>query len=77
MCLRKPTSLDSQGVLPRRLRLNDSMGTYVVAQLIKTMTKKRIQVDSAKVLVMGLAFKENCPDLRNTGHASSRHHRGA
>jgi UDP-N-acetyl-D-galactosamine dehydrogenase len=47
-------------------RLNDSMGTYVVAQLVKAMTKKRIQVDGAKVLVMGLAFKENCPDLRNT-----------
>jgi UDP-N-acetyl-D-galactosamine dehydrogenase len=47
-------------------RLNDSMGTYVVAQLVKAMTKKRIQVEGAKVLVMGLAFKENCPDLRNT-----------
>lgn len=47
-------------------RLNDSMGAYVVAQLVKAMTKRRIQVDSAKVLVMGLTFKENCPDLRNT-----------
>jgi UDP-N-acetyl-D-galactosamine dehydrogenase len=47
-------------------RLNDSMGAYVVAQLIKAMTKKRIQVEGAKVLVMGLTFKENCPDLRNT-----------
>ena len=47
-------------------RLNDSMGGYVVAQLVKAMTKKRIQVDGAKVLVMGLTFKENCPDLRNT-----------
>ncbi len=47
-------------------RLNDSMGSYVVAQLIKLMTKRRIQVEGAKVLVMGLAFKENCPDLRNT-----------
>ena len=47
-------------------RLNDSMGVYIVSQLIKAMTKKRIQVDGAKVLVMGLAFKENCPDLRNT-----------
>jgi UDP-N-acetyl-D-galactosamine dehydrogenase len=47
-------------------RLNDSMGTYVVAQLVKAMTKKRIHVDGAKVLVMGLSFKENCPDLRNT-----------
>jgi UDP-N-acetyl-D-galactosamine dehydrogenase len=47
-------------------RLNDSMGTYVVAQLVKAMTKKRIQVEGAKVLVMGLTFKENCPDIRNT-----------
>jgi UDP-N-acetyl-D-galactosamine dehydrogenase len=47
-------------------RLNDSMGNYVVAQLVKAMTKKRIHVDGARVLVMGLAFKENCPDLRNT-----------
>jgi len=47
-------------------RLNDSMGNYVVAQFIKAMTKKRIQVDGARVLVMGLTFKENCPDLRNT-----------
>lgn len=47
-------------------RLNDSMGAYVVAQLVKAMTKKRIEVESAKVLVMGLTFKENCPDLRNT-----------
>lgn len=47
-------------------RLNDSMGAYVVAQLIKAMTKRRIQVEGARVLVMGLAFKENCPDLRNT-----------
>jgi UDP-N-acetyl-D-glucosamine/UDP-N-acetyl-D-galactosamine dehydrogenase len=47
-------------------RLNDSMGAYVVAQLVKAMTKKRIQVEDAKVLVMGLTFKENCPDLRNT-----------
>lgn len=47
-------------------RLNDSMGSYVVAQLVKAMTKRQIQVDGANVLVMGLAFKENCPDLRNT-----------
>ncbi len=47
-------------------RLNDSMGAYVVAQLVKAMTKKRIHVEGAKVLLMGLTFKENCPDLRNT-----------
>ncbi len=47
-------------------RLNDSMGGYVVAQLVKAMTKRRLQVEGARVLVMGLTFKENCPDLRNT-----------
>jgi UDP-N-acetyl-D-galactosamine dehydrogenase len=47
-------------------RLNDNMGSYVVAQLVKALTRKRIHVDGARVLVMGLAFKENCPDLRNT-----------
>ncbi|MFJ1301790.1 Vi polysaccharide biosynthesis UDP-N-acetylglucosamine C-6 dehydrogenase TviB [Pseudomonadota bacterium AL_CKDN230030165-1A_HGKHYDSX7] len=47
-------------------RLNDSMGAYVVAQLVKAMTKQRIYVEGARVLVMGLTFKENCPDLRNT-----------
>jgi len=47
-------------------RLNDSMGRYVASQLVKAMMKRRIQVDGAKVLVMGLAFKENCPDIRNT-----------
>ncbi len=47
-------------------RLNDSMGSYVVAQLIKAMTQKRIHANGAKILVMGFAFKENCPDLRNT-----------
>ena len=47
-------------------RLNDSMGAYVVAQLAKAMTKRRLHVDGARILVMGLAFKENCPDLRNT-----------
>ena len=47
-------------------RLNDNRGNYIVAQLVKAMTKRRLQVDGAKVLVMGLTFKENCPDLRNT-----------
>ncbi|CAH6868742.1 Vi polysaccharide biosynthesis protein VipA/TviB [Vibrio chagasii] len=47
-------------------RINDGMGAYVVSQLVKKMMKKRIQVDGANVLVMGLTFKENCPDLRNT-----------
>ena len=47
-------------------RINDSMGSYVVAQLVKAMTRKRIHVKGARVLVMGFSFKENCPDLRNT-----------
>ena len=47
-------------------RLNDGMGTYVVTQLVKAMLKKRIQVEDAKVLILGLSFKENCPDIRNT-----------
>jgi UDP-N-acetyl-D-galactosamine dehydrogenase len=47
-------------------RINDGMGAYVAGQMIKAMLKRRIQVDGAKVLVLGLTFKENCPDLRNT-----------
>ena len=47
-------------------RINDGMGEYVVSQLVKQMMKKRIQIDGARVLIMGLTFKENCPDLRNT-----------
>ena len=47
-------------------RLNDNMGAYVANQLIKVMIKRRIQIEGARVLVMGLTFKENCPDLRNT-----------
>lgn len=47
-------------------RLNDGMGEYVASQLVKAMLKKRIHVEGSKVLIMGLTFKENCPDLRNT-----------
>ena len=47
-------------------RLNDGMGAYVVSQLVKAMLKRRITVEGARVLVLGLTFKENCPDLRNT-----------
>jgi UDP-N-acetyl-D-glucosamine/UDP-N-acetyl-D-galactosamine dehydrogenase len=47
-------------------RLNDGMGAYVASQLVKAMTKKSIQVNGARILIMGLAFKENCPDVRNT-----------
>lgn len=47
-------------------RINDNMGGYIVGQLIKQMIKRRIQIENANILVMGLTFKENCPDLRNT-----------
>ena len=47
-------------------RINDSMGRYVVGELVKAMIKRSIQIHGAKVLIMGLTFKENCPDIRNT-----------
>lgn len=47
-------------------RLNDGMGAYVAGQLVKALLRKRIHVQGARVLIMGLTFKENCPDLRNT-----------
>jgi UDP-N-acetyl-D-galactosamine dehydrogenase len=47
-------------------RLNDSMGVYVTSQLVKALIKRRIHVEGARILIMGLTFKENCPDLRNT-----------
>lgn len=47
-------------------RLNDRMGEYVATQLIKAMVKQRIQVVGARILILGLSFKENCPDIRNT-----------
>jgi UDP-N-acetyl-D-galactosamine dehydrogenase len=47
-------------------RVNDGMGRYVAGQLVKALIKKHIQVEGARILIMGLAFKEDCPDLRNT-----------
>ena len=47
--------------------LNDKMGSHVVSQLIKAMKKKSIQIKGAKILIMGLTFKENCADIRNSG----------
>lgn len=47
-------------------RLNDGMGAYVAHQLVKAMIKRRVHVQDARILVLGLTFKENCPDLRNT-----------
>lgn len=47
-------------------RLNDGMGAYVAGQLAKEMGRRRVHVNGARILVLGLTFKENCPDLRNT-----------
>lgn len=47
-------------------RINDSMGRYIAERVTKLMTKKRIHIVEARILIMGLTFKENCPDLRNT-----------
>ncbi len=47
-------------------RINDNMGGFIAGQVIKKMTKKRTHVVDSKILVLGLTFKENCPDLRNT-----------
>lgn len=47
-------------------RLNDSMGGYVASEIIKLMVKKDLRIKDAKVLVLGVTFKENCPDVRNT-----------
>lgn len=58
------------GVLPRVMsnarRLNDGMGAYVAEQVIKCMNKKGIMVKDANILILGITFKENCPDIRNT-----------
>jgi UDP-N-acetyl-D-galactosamine dehydrogenase len=47
-------------------RINDQMGNYVVSQVIKLMLKRRIHIEDSNVLLMGLTFKENCPDIRNS-----------
>ncbi len=47
-------------------RLNDNMASYVVEQIVKLMTSKRIHVKGARALVLGMTFKENCPDIRNS-----------
>lgn len=58
------------GVLPRIMfssrRLNDGMGAYVANQTIKTMNLKGVRVKDARILILGVTFKENCPDIRNT-----------
>jgi len=47
-------------------RLNDSMGDYVASRIVKLMIKKEIPINNAKLLMLGITFKENCPDVRNT-----------
>ncbi|NBX28447.1 MAG: nucleotide sugar dehydrogenase, partial [Chitinophagia bacterium] len=47
-------------------RLNDSMGEYVASQVVKLMIKKGVTINGAKLLMLGITFKENCPDIRNT-----------
>src|SRR5699024_2340421 len=47
-------------------RLNDGMGEYVAQEVIKQMVKKEIPIRNANILVLGITFKENCPDVRNT-----------
>ena len=47
-------------------RINDNMGTYVAQQIAQLMMQRRIQVKDSRILMMGLTFKENCPDVRNT-----------
>lgn len=58
------------GVLPRVMsnarRLNDGMGAYVANQTIKLMNKEGVLVKDSKILILGITFKENCPDIRNT-----------
>jgi len=58
------------GVMPRIIsearRLNDGMGAYVANQVIRLMNKKGVLVKDAKILILGITFKENCPDVRNT-----------
>ncbi|EJF1758319.1 Vi polysaccharide biosynthesis UDP-N-acetylglucosamine C-6 dehydrogenase TviB [Vibrio cholerae] len=47
-------------------RINDGMGEYVATQLVKALSRKKIHIDEAKVLIMGFTFKGDCPDVRNT-----------
>ena len=54
------------GMILAGRRTNDGMGAYVAGQLVKAMIKRRIEVEGSRVLILGLTFKENCPDLRNT-----------
>ncbi|MGC9325326.1 MAG: nucleotide sugar dehydrogenase, partial [Desulfomonilia bacterium] len=61
---------ESLGYIPQIIlagrRLNDGMGRYVATQLIKLMIKKSHRITDTKILVLGISFKENCPDIRNS-----------
>ncbi len=62
----KKIGYDPKIILAGR-ELNDNMGNYVVSKLIQKMKIKNIQIKKSKILIMGLTFKENCPDIRNSG----------
>ena len=47
-------------------KLNDSMGEYVANQIISSMIERNIEIKKSKILILGITFKENCPDIRNT-----------
>lgn len=59
------TGYHPQVILSGR-RINDAMGTYVSGQMVKAMIRRKLPIAGARLLVLGLSFKENCPDLRNT-----------
>jgi UDP-N-acetyl-D-glucosamine/UDP-N-acetyl-D-galactosamine dehydrogenase len=65
---------ESVGYNPKMIlagrELNDQMGNFVVSQMIAAMQKKSIKIKGSKILIMGLTFKENCPDIRNSGAKS-------
>ncbi|KOY50677.1 nucleotide sugar dehydrogenase [Polaribacter dokdonensis] len=54
------------GIILAGRRINDSMGDYVASQVIKLMVAHKVSIDKADVLILGIAFKENCPDIRNS-----------
>ncbi|WP_334058700.1 nucleotide sugar dehydrogenase [Polaribacter sp. P097] len=54
------------GIILAGRRINDSMGDYVASQVIKLMVSRKVPIENASILVLGIAFKENCPDIRNS-----------
>lgn len=65
------------GIMPRMMQsarsLNDNMGEYVANQIIRTMNRKGVMVKDARILILGITFKEDCPDIRNTKIVDLRH----